>query len=56
MLAEVLTSAGRVPRPASVEAAGFEPASASAPSVRFYEHSSRFSFACCDGPGRRREA
>jgi hypothetical protein len=39
-----------------VEAAGFEPASASAPSVRFYEHSSRFSFACHDGPGRRREA
>jgi hypothetical protein len=39
-----------------VEAAGFEPASASAPSVRFYEHSSRFSFTCRDGPGRRREA
>jgi len=39
-----------------VEAAGFEPASASAPSVRFYEHSSRFSFAFRDGPGRRREA
>src|SRR5215208_6198324 len=33
------------PRSARVEAAGFEPASASAPSVRFYEHSSRFSFA-----------
>jgi hypothetical protein len=43
-------------RSARVEAAGFEPASASAPSVRFYEHSSRFSFACRDGPGRRREA
>ena len=39
-----------------MEAAGFEPASASAPSVRFYEHSSRFSFTCRDGPGRRREA
>ena len=24
--------------------------------MRFYEHSSRFSFACRDGPGRRREA
>ena len=48
-LAEVLRSA-------RVEAAGLEPASASAPSVRFYEHSSRFSFACRDGPGRRREA
>ena len=47
----------RIPRgPAVVEAAGLEPASASAPSVRFYEHSSRFSFACRDGPGRRREA
>ena len=45
-----------LPQPASVEAAGFEPASASAPSVRFYEHSSRFSFALRDGPGRRREA
>src|SRR5215208_6256399 len=43
-------------RSARVEAAGFEPASASAPSVRFYGHSSRFSFARCDGPGRRREA
>jgi hypothetical protein len=41
---------------ASVEAAGFEPASASAPSARFYERSSRFSFACLDGPGRRRDA
>ncbi len=39
-----------------VEAAGFEPASASAPSVRFYERSSRSCFACRDGPGRRREA
>jgi hypothetical protein len=39
-----------------VEAAGFEPASASAPSVRFYERSSRFSFALRDGPGRHREA
>src|SRR5918994_3370625 len=39
-----------------VEAAGLEPASASAPSARFYERSSRFSFACLDGPGRRREA
>ena len=45
-----------MPRSARVEAAGFEPASASAPSVRFYEHSSRFSFTCRDGPGRRREA
>jgi hypothetical protein len=54
-----LTSGGvsrSVLRSARVEAAGFEPASASAPSVRFYEHSSRFSFACRDGPGRRREA
>ena len=39
-----------------VEAAGLEPASASASSVRFYERSSRFSFAYRDGPGRRREA
>jgi len=39
-----------------VGAAGFEPASASAPSVRFYERSSQFSFAFRDGPGRRREA
>ena len=39
-----------------VEAAGLEPASASAPSVRFYERSSRFSFASRDGPGRRRGA
>jgi hypothetical protein len=39
-----------------VEAAGLEPASASAPSARFYERSSRSSFACLDGPGRRREA
>ena len=44
------------PRSARVEAAGFEPASASAPSVRFYEHSFRFRFAFRDGPGRRREA
>src|SRR5918997_1693282 len=42
--------------PQVVEAAGFEPASASAPSVRFYERSSRFSFAYLGGPGRRREA
>jgi hypothetical protein len=47
---------GTAPGLPVVEAAGFEPASASAPSVRFYEHSSRFSFACRDGPGRRREA
>ena len=40
----------------AVEAAGVEPASASAPSVRFYEHSSRFSFALLCEPGRRREA
>ena len=53
----VLTSAlCGTPQSAKVEAAGFEPASASAPSVRFYELSSRFSFACRDGPGRRREA
>jgi hypothetical protein len=39
-----------------VEAAGLEPASASAPSARFYERSSRSSFACLDGPGRRRGA
>ena len=39
-----------------VEAAGFEPASASAPSVRFYERSSRFSFTSRDGPGHRRGA
>src|ERR671916_918736 len=39
-----------------VEAAGLEPASASAPSTRFYERSSRFRFACLGGPGRRREA
>jgi hypothetical protein len=45
-----------VPRSARVEAAGFEPASASAPSVRFYEHSFRFRFAFRDGPERRREA
>jgi hypothetical protein len=54
-----LTSGGVsliLPRSARVEAAGFEPASASAPSVRFYEHSSRFSFTFRDGPGRRREA
>src|SRR5918998_3499543 len=37
-----------------VEAAGFEPASASAPSARFYERSSRYIFASPDGPGRRR--
>ena len=37
-----------------VEAAGFEPASASAPSARFYERSSRFIFVSPDGPGRRR--
>ena len=36
-----------------VEAAGFEPASASAPSARFYERSSRFSFAYLSRPGRR---
>jgi hypothetical protein len=52
----MLTCAGRLCRPARVEAAGFEPASASAPSVRFYEHSFRFGFAFRDGPGRRREA
>ena len=40
----------------SVEAAGLEPASASAPSVRFYERSSQFLFASRDGPGRRRGA
>ncbi len=45
-----------VPRAAKVEAAGLEPASASALSVRFYERSSRFNFAFRDGPGRRREA
>jgi hypothetical protein len=39
-----------------VEAAGLEPASASAPSARFYERSSRFNFAYLDGPGRRRGA
>ena len=39
-----------------VEAAGFEPASANALSVRFYEHSSRFNFALPCGPGHRREA
>jgi hypothetical protein len=39
-----------------VEAAGLEPASASAPSARFYERSSRSSFACLDGPGRRQGA
>lgn len=39
-----------------MEAAGLEPASASAPSARFYERSSRFSFAYLDGPGRRRGA
>jgi hypothetical protein len=39
-----------------VEAAGIEPASASAPSARFYERSSRSSFAFLDGPGRRRGA
>ncbi len=39
--------------PQAVEAAGFEPASASAPSVRFYERSFRFSFAYLSGPGRR---
>ena len=37
-----------------MEAAGFEPASASAPSARFYERSSRFIFVSPDGPGRRR--
>jgi hypothetical protein len=42
--------------PGPVEAAGFEPASASAPSARFYERSSRFTFALLDGPGRRRVA
>jgi hypothetical protein len=42
--------------PRGVEAAGIEPASASAPSVRFYERSSRSSFACLRGPGRREEA
>ena len=42
--------------PRAVEAAGFEPASASALSVRFYERSSRFIFACLAEPGRRREA
>ena len=36
-----------------MEAAGIEPASASAPSVRFYERSSRFGFALRCGPGRR---
>jgi hypothetical protein len=39
-----------------VEAAGFEPASANAPSVRLYERRSRFSFALPCGPGRRRRA
>ena len=39
-----------------VEAAGLEPASASAPSVRLYERRSRFSFALLCEPGRRREA
>jgi hypothetical protein len=39
-----------------VEAAGLEPASASAPSARFYERSTRSCFACLGGPGRRREA
>jgi hypothetical protein len=39
-----------------VEAAGVEPASANALSVRFYEHSSRFNFALLCGPGRRKEA
>ena len=47
---------GDFPQAARVEAAGFEPASASAPSVRFYERSFRFSFAFRDGPGRRRVA
>src|ERR687886_683303 len=36
-----------------VEAAGLEPASASAPSARFYERSSRSCFACLGGPMRR---
>ena len=44
---------GLIPAPALlvVEAAGVEPASASAPSVRFYERSSRFSFALLCEPG-----
>ncbi len=47
---------GEIAGPEAVEAAGFEPASASAPSARFYERSSRFIFASPDGPGRRRGA
>ncbi len=39
-----------------VEAAGIEPASASALPMRFYERSSRFSFASLDGSGHRRGA
>jgi len=39
-----------------VEAAGFEPASANAPSVRLYERRSQFSFALPCGPGRHRRA
>ena len=48
---------GLIVAPALVaEAAGVEPASANAPSVRFYEHSSRFSFALLCEPGHRGEA
>ena len=54
--AEELAAPGGSPGAAIVEAAGLEPASASAPSVRFYERSSQFSFAVRDGPGRRRVA
>src|ERR671932_2007843 len=43
-------------RPVVVEAAGFEPASANAPPVRFYERRTRLSFALLCEPGRRREA
>jgi hypothetical protein len=50
------TGPGSSFRGPKVEAAGIEPASASALSVRFYERSSRFSFAFRVGPGRRREA
>ena len=39
-----------------MEAAGIEPASANAPSVRFYERSFRFGFAYLGRPGRRRGA
>jgi hypothetical protein len=42
--------------PVVVEAAGFEPASANAPSARFYERRIRFSFALSYGPGHRRKA